>query len=182
MNFISVLGIFMWLWMYLYFCITYELISKSSKKWVRIVFWNCFFKNIWLSPYLIRMISYGVVLTYVISFSLWAPSEVKNEAVLLMFALSCIAVMIDLFLSILKIAIFLSWIWGIYWWTSLFWLKRWREKLLDEGAGPEESESPLQFEEYTIHGSQEGEEDEEEESKDHIGMRRMRIRRKGMLS
>ena len=46
-----------------------------------------------------------------------------------------------------------------------------------EGDQPNE----IEFEEYTVNGSDgEGEDDDDEESKEQIGMRRMRIRRRGI--
>ena len=61
--------------------------------------------------------------------------------------------------------------------ASIWCSKEAKAKLFEEDKD-EDDQASLEFEEYTVNGSQdEGEDDEE--SKDHIGMRRMRIRRRG---
>ena len=75
--FTSSLGIFMWLWMYIYFWVSYELINKSTNRWIRILFWTTIFNKIWISPYVIRMISYGIILAFIVAYSVWTPDKTK---------------------------------------------------------------------------------------------------------
>lgn len=97
---LSVYGILLWAWMYLYFWITYELISQTQRKWVRTLFWVDLITKIWCSSRKVRMVSYLIVLIYLVIFGVAMPSEAKTPAIMAMFVMSWIAMVIDLFLAI----------------------------------------------------------------------------------
>lgn len=177
--FIGPYGLFLWLWMHIYFSTTYELISASPNTWVQKLFCVNIFSKYWLNSRKIRYISYVIIIIYLVVFGIAMPSGASSPAVVAMYALTCIAIVIDIFLAIVKIILFLLWVLVVYLLSLCFWSKEYREKMFQPGEDSVEEGSEvssLEFEEYTVNSD---ESDEENKNEDNV--RRMRIRRRGML-
>ena len=118
--FLGLYQLFLWTCMHVYFALTYEIFRKGPGV-CRKLAWSDLLSKVCMESRKTRYATYGIIAIYLLVFSIGCPAKVRESPeVTLMFTLTCIAMVIDIFLAIVKILLFLTWAVLIYSFSYVF--------------------------------------------------------------
>ncbi|CAI2358723.1 unnamed protein product [Moneuplotes crassus] len=175
--FLGPFGLILWVMMYMYFMISSECLKKQTCTIQALC--GCGVSRLtFIKQKETRYVTYLVIIIYILAFTIGASNSSRTGPVMAMFAFTCVALVIDIFLAVVKISLFLLMVLVIYLFALCICSEEKRAELFENPEPSEEDESEessLELEEYTVNGS-----DSEEEEKDqqYENARRFRIRRR----